>query len=422
MMYWLTLSFVNIFIISVSADSDLGITEDLLLPYPDGRHGSRRGHRFVRECQPDRFGNLTHEAWPTHYDDYVARTLGPAELRRFALKVGSGSKRRMIYGHHIIVNNPNRTVSVLEPREPGGCQLHELATVSVSAAEKCIIAVSGGFYNVTDGACLGNVVSDGRLAHDAGRIQNAHFGIQEDGSLFFGYIPEDENIKQSFTNLIGGVLWLVRDGESYVDVSKVTECPDTQSTATLQVFIEAVSARTAVGHDRLGRLVIVEVDGKTWDQGVTLYEFVELLLSFGVVNAVNLDGGGSVTVVVNGTVVNYPSDTRKINNIDYSIARNVSTILCIHDIPCDCSGHGYCHGGQCYCYDNWQGSRCNVLHCGASNCSEHGRCNGDGCQCFAGWHGVNCSEPCPQGYYGVECREICHCPQQQSTGLSLIHI
>jgi len=411
------LCFVSI-VTCVSAVSDLRTTEDVLLPYPHGRHGARRGHRFVRECQPNRFGNLTHEEWPTHYDDYVASTMDPAEVRYFALEVGTGSNRRTIYGHHVIVNNPNRTVSVVEPRETFGCKLHARETVSVSAvANRCTVAVNAGFYNITDGSCFGNVISDGRLAHSAFGIQNAHFGIKEDGSLFFGYIPENENVKQSFTNLVGGVLWLIRNGESYVDISKVTECPDAQSTSTLQGFIDVMSARTAVGHDRLGRLVIVQVDGKTWQRGISLYEFVDLLLSFGVVNAINLDGGGSSTLVVNGTVINYPSDTRQINNISYGVEHQVSTILCIHDIPCDCSDNGYCYRGRCSCNENWHGLQCDVLQCGVSNCSGHGNCSSDGCHCFAGWQGADCTEPCPEGRYGVGCEGTCQC-HKQSAGCS----
>lgn len=40
-----------------------------------------------------------------------------------------------------------------------------------------------------------------------------------------------------------------------------------------------------------------------------MYEFASLLISMGLVNAVNLDGGGSTTMVVNGSLVNYPSDS-----------------------------------------------------------------------------------------------------------------
>ena len=41
---------------------------------------------------------------------------------------------------------------------------------------------------------------------------------------------------------------------------------------------------------------------------MNLYDFGKFLQSHGLVNAINLDGGGSTTFVQNGTVVNYPSD------------------------------------------------------------------------------------------------------------------
>ena len=41
---------------------------------------------------------------------------------------------------------------------------------------------------------------------------------------------------------------------------------------------------------------------------IDLYSFASLLLKLGLVNAINLDGGGSATMVVNNTLVNYPSD------------------------------------------------------------------------------------------------------------------
>ena len=39
-----------------------------------------------------------------------------------------------------------------------------------------------------------------------------------------------------------------------------------------------------------------------------LYEFADLLIKKGVVNAINLDGGGSNTLVQDGILLNYPSD------------------------------------------------------------------------------------------------------------------
>ena len=39
-----------------------------------------------------------------------------------------------------------------------------------------------------------------------------------------------------------------------------------------------------------------------------LYEFADLLIRKGVVNAINLDGGGSTTFVQDDLLMNYPSD------------------------------------------------------------------------------------------------------------------
>ena len=42
---------------------------------------------------------------------------------------------------------------------------------------------------------------------------------------------------------------------------------------------------------------------------VNLYDFADILISKGVINAINLDGGGSATFLVDGILTNHPSDT-----------------------------------------------------------------------------------------------------------------
>ena len=41
---------------------------------------------------------------------------------------------------------------------------------------------------------------------------------------------------------------------------------------------------------------------------MNLWELAESLKSYGVVNAINLDGGGSSTYVADGSLASYPSD------------------------------------------------------------------------------------------------------------------
>ena len=67
--------------------------------------------------------------------------------------------------------------------------------------------------------------------------------------------------------------------------------------------------RSAVGVTKEGKIVFAVVDGRqSHSHGLTLTELAELLLKFGVQNAIKLDGGGSSALYVNGDVVNSPSD------------------------------------------------------------------------------------------------------------------
>lgn len=67
--------------------------------------------------------------------------------------------------------------------------------------------------------------------------------------------------------------------------------------------------RTAIGWRTDGKLILVTVDGRQKQSvGMTIDELASLMLEFDCVEAMNLDGGGSTTMVVNGKVVNHPSD------------------------------------------------------------------------------------------------------------------
>jgi exopolysaccharide biosynthesis protein len=71
--------------------------------------------------------------------------------------------------------------------------------------------------------------------------------------------------------------------------------------------------RTAVGATADGRLLIVTVDGRRpgHSVGMSLRELAELFVRLGARSAINLDGGGSTTMVINGTIVNRVSDPQE---------------------------------------------------------------------------------------------------------------
>jgi len=76
--------------------------------------------------------------------------------------------------------------------------------------------------------------------------------------------------------------------------------------------------RTAIGLDGSGqKLIIVVIDGRQpfYSQGATLGELAEIMIYYGAETAMNLDGGGSSTLVVQG-----PHGPRVLNSpIDLSI-------------------------------------------------------------------------------------------------------
>ncbi|XP_077336664.1 N-acetylglucosamine-1-phosphodiester alpha-N-acetylglucosaminidase isoform X2 [Lithobates pipiens] len=326
----------------------------------------------------------------------------------------NGFPKKAVYGHFTFVNNPLRTVSVLEPGSPGGCASNLTATVEETAKYgKCLVAQNGGYFNTTTFQCLGNIVSDGRLVQNSKGIQNAQFGIRADGTMVIGYLSEEEVLDKEnpFVQLVSGVVWLLRNGEVYISQSKSVECEETQTTGNFDAFINKISARTALGHDEKGRIILFHADGQTDGRGLNLWEMANFLKDRGVYNAINLDGGGSATLVLNETLASYPSD-HCLNESMWRCPRSVSTVVCVHEPYCDppdCGGHGQCVAGACHCTGYWTGSSCDVLLCGSSNCSGHGKCTQIGCKCDAGWTGSNCSDACIQSYYGDGCASKCLC-------------
>lgn len=101
--------------------------------------------------------------------------------------------------------------------------------------------------------------------------------------------------------IIGGGPRLVRDGLVHI----------TGEAERFQADILVGRApRTALGFTADNKLLLVTVNGRQpgISVGMTLNELAELMLELGAVQAMNLDGGGSTTMVIRDRVLNLPSD------------------------------------------------------------------------------------------------------------------
>ena len=79
---------------------------------------------------------------------------------------------------------------------------------------------------------------------------------------------------------------------------------------TISRNAEARHPRSAIGVSRDGRTVwLFAVDGRgTGSVGMTLVELADAMRALGAWDALNFDGGGSTTLVIDGRVVNMPTD------------------------------------------------------------------------------------------------------------------
>ncbi len=115
---------------------------------------------------------------------------------------------------------------------------------------------------------------------------------KKDAELIINTNPEWKNVK----HIISGGPYLVRNSEVFVDM-----------TAQKLGAIGGRNPRSAIGYTADNNLILVAVDGREGSSiGMTLMELASFMQSIGCTNAMNLDGGGSTVMYVNGQVVNKP--------------------------------------------------------------------------------------------------------------------
>ncbi|MFB9839163.1 phosphodiester glycosidase family protein, partial [Actinoallomurus acaciae] len=111
------------------------------------------------------------------------------------------------------------------------------------------------------------------------------------------------------TGIVSAGPILLRDGKVAIDAA--TEgVIDPADLSFGYAWAEQRQPRTLAGTDARGRLILVTVDGRQpgVSEGATLEEAARLMRGLGAINALNLDGGGSTAMAVDGNVVNKTSD------------------------------------------------------------------------------------------------------------------
>lgn len=176
-------------------------------------------------------------------------------------------------------------------------------TSAVASRHKCRHAMNGGpFKSFWGGGCFGPTVMHGHTINRNWNASHASFGATKD-SWLIGHLSHDFASKYDITEAVTGFGWLVKDG-----------VPSPTSEGGLP------SRRSAIGINRKGDLMMLQVDGD-----LSLFQTAQLFISQGGWHAINLDGGGSSTTVMDGKVMNSP----ECSFLGFPCEPSVASVLCV---------------------------------------------------------------------------------------------
>ena len=157
--------------------------------------------------------------------------------------------------------------------------------------------INGGAFIDNNGAGNGSrpeglTYIDGVMVESARYERESFAGFDAQGILHVGYYNAHDC---DALGIVGGV--------SFEPALIINGVP--QDTTYL---VSGVNPRSAIGQRADGAVLMLAIDGRQLSSaGATYADIIDVMLRFGAVNAMNLDGGSSTVMYLNGELVNTPS-------------------------------------------------------------------------------------------------------------------
>ena len=157
--------------------------------------------------------------------------------------------------------------------------------------------INGGAFRDEKGGGTGEypeglTIIDGQMIEAARWGQESFVGFDSQGILHVGYFTYADCLDM---DIVGGV--------SFSPPLIINGVP--QDTSYIP---SGVNPRTAIGQRADGAVLMLAINGRQLSSaGATYDDVIDVMLQFGAVNAMNLDGGSSTVMYLNGELVNTPS-------------------------------------------------------------------------------------------------------------------
>ena len=194
-------------------------------------------------------------------------------------------------GYMMIVLDPSRVVLGCNPATIGGKGYTVAEYVSMFDA---VAGINGGGFDDPNGKGNGGmpdsaIVSDGVIYCAFHGVGPGFVGIDENDILHVGFTSLEEVTERKIRDGAGYGPTLVANGKAMDD-------------STLQ---SGLNPRTAIGQRTDGAILLLVIDGRQPNSlGATYADEAEIMLRFGAINAMNLDGGSSSLMWFQGKYIN----------------------------------------------------------------------------------------------------------------------
>lgn len=233
------------------------------------------------------------------------------------------------FNNNLFDSNQNVSILEIKPRKRLMLDLvfdaKKLITTSdFGKSTNSLAALNGTFFDIVNGGSVDFIKSDGIVIHENRLGKNGQRSGHQKSALVF------DRGKLTIAKFNGDASWeksLI--GEDIMVTGPLLMMDQVDENLDSNTFNKTRHPRTAVAITKNKRVLLITVDGRNENSaGMNLFELTKLLRWLKSDDAINLDGGGSTTLWVQGYsqngVVNYPSDNKK---WDHDGERKVANVV-----------------------------------------------------------------------------------------------
>lgn len=234
-------------------------------------------------------------SYSNKYDEEIlTRTPGNDKYKIINIKVGISK------GYLIAIYNPKQ-VSLIRAKNFNIGTYGEQVTTMCKRYNGLVCINGGGFVDHGTGSDipLGYVIDDGKIVWPASGWDTATgniIGFNDEGKLLL--LSDSTGTKALEAGMVDGLEFgpfLIVNGKPLELVGDPW----------------GKSPRVAIGQRKDGVVLFLVIDGENYVDGASLSDVIEVLTNYGAYNAANLDGGHSSSLVVKGALYNNPPSIAK---------------------------------------------------------------------------------------------------------------